>query len=393
MKKPFDARDRFFYASPYGPLRFKKKQLESFLPVARPGGNAEAVSQITYRDYLEAVRQFIEDHWEEFLAVLVARGVKDPMNNVESIDVIAEKHGGDYHPARIKVEAGGVAHSFAVNAALTPRGKERAEQDFNLLALFSERFPARFTPKAYFPGEVNFRTKSQETISGVMFMGEWLDGYHEFHLSKDPKTGALKTILWNSVQGHQLLSPEAGAKIFRQAAMILTYYYDTRTFAEIYPWHHAAGDFVANYSEQAVRVKLITLRQYAPRIVFVVHSPANHLEALIFFLANLTIRMRLDRLNGVGGIAWAGDCVVDETVSGFLAGMRAQIEDGIADDELLGRFVNAAKRMSLPELSRIFQAVIESYDDSAPDLPVILNHLADHIFSVYRALKELTSSR
>jgi hypothetical protein len=391
MKNHFAARERFLHSSPSGLVQFDEKRLESFLPLARPDGGNEALQRITYRVYLGAIRQFIHDHWEQFLEVLAGQGLKDA-RNIQSIDIISEKHGGDYHPARIRVQATDTRHSFAVNVALTPRGKQRVSQDFHLLASLRERFPAKFTPEVYFLGAVSVQAKNEKDLVIDLFMGEWLDGYHEFHLSVEPESGKTKTILWDLSRGYQFLSRDATTEIFRQAALILTSYYDTKTFAEVYPWHHAAGDFVVNYSDGVVDVKLITLRQYAPRLVFPEHSFRNRLTALMIFLANLTVRMRLDRLDGVGEVVWAGDHAVDGAISGFITGMKAQVATGTCNDMLLRQFIAETKRMSPVEVAEIFQMVTESYDEEAPDSPVILNHLADHIFEVYRLFQKLPSS-
>lgn len=391
MKNHFAARERFLHSSPSGLVQFDEKRLESFLPLARPDGSKEALHRVTYRVYLEAIRQFIHDNWEQFLEVLAGQGLKDA-TTIQSVDIIAEKHGGDYHPARIKVQAADSRHSVAVNVALTPRGNQRVSQDFHLLASLRERFPAKFTPEVYFLGEVNVQAEKEEHLVIVMFMGEWLDGYHEFHLSVEPESGKTGTILWDLNRGYQYLSRDTTAEIFRQAALILTSYYDTKAFAEVYPWHHAAGDFVVKYSEGDVDVKLITLRQYAPRMVFPEHSFRHRLMALKLFLANLTVRMRLDRLDGVGEIVWAGDYAVEGAISGFIEGMKAQVASGMCDDMLLRQFVEETQRMSPAEVAEIFQMVTESYDEEAPDSPVILDHLVDHIFEVYRMFQGLPSS-
>jgi hypothetical protein len=390
MKEHFAAQERFLYSSPTGLVQFDEKLLESFLPLARPDDRIEAAQRITYGVYLEAIRQFIHDHTEEFLEVLAGQGLKDA-KDIQSVDIIAEKHGGDYHPARIRVQAADSCHDFAVNVALTPRGRQRVSQDFGLLASFRKRFPAKFTPEAYFLSEVIVQAENQEDLVMVMFMGEWLDGYHEFHLSVEPESRKTRTILWDLNGGYQFLSRDPAAEIFRQAAVILTSFFDTETFAEVYPWHHAAGDFVVKYSQGVVDVKLITLRQYTPRMVFPEVSFRNRLTALMVFLANLTIRMRLDRLDGVGEIVWAGAHAVDGAIRGFLAGMEAQVAAGMCDATLLRQFTEEAKGMSPVELAEVFQMVIESYDDQASDSPVIRNHLADHIFEVYRVFQQLCS--
>jgi hypothetical protein len=388
MQRHFADKARFLYSSPGSLVEFDEKRLESYLPLTRPEGSKGPLQPIPYRLYLQAIRQFLRDHSEEFLEVLSGQGLED-LAQIQSIDIISEKHGSDFHPARIQVQTADARHCFAVNVALTPRGKERVSQDFHLLGSFRERFHAKFTPEAYFMGEVRLQPANVDDLVAVMFMAEWLEGYHEFHRSVDPESGSKGTVLWDLDQGHKVLSPDIQSEIFRKAALILTYYYDTKTFAEVYPWHHAAGDFVVKLPEGVVDVKLITLRQYAPRIVFPEGSSDNRSEALSMFLSNLTIRMRLDRLDGLGKIDWAGDHAVEATIRGFLAGMGAQIADGMCDDTFPVQFLQEMKRMSLSDLAEVFQTVIGSYDEKAPDLPVILDHLADHIFEVYRVIQQL----
>jgi hypothetical protein len=390
MRKHFAAQERFLYSSPGGLVQFDQKRLESFLPLVRPEGGEGAMQRITYRTYLEAISRFLHDHSEQFLGVLAGQGLKDPAI-IQLVDIISEKHGGDFHPAKIQVHTADAQHCFAVNVALTPRGKERVSQDFHLLASFHERFSAKFTPEAYFVGEVSLQTENGRDLVIAMFMAEWLGGYHEFHLSVDPESFTMGTVLWDMNQGYRFVSGHTASEIFRKAALILTYFYDTKTFAEVYPWHHAAGDFVVKDSEGDVDVKLITLRQYAPRIVFPKQSSGNRLKGLLIFLANLTIRMRLDRLDGVGEIAWAGDHAVDATIRGFLTGMGAQIADGMCEGTFVQKSLEEMRRMSPKDLAGIFQTVIESYDEKAPDLPVILDHLADHILEVYRVIQQLGS--
>ena len=112
-------------------------------------------------------------------------------------------------------------------------------------------------------------------------------------------------------QGYTFLSESQSEEIWRKAAYILTNFYDPKTFEEIFPWHHASGDFVASAVNEQLDLKLITIRQYGPRLEFHEYSPENQVTAMALFLANLTIRMRLDRLDGVGEIVWAPDYSVE----------------------------------------------------------------------------------
>ena len=222
-----------------------------------------------------------------------------------------------------------------------------------------------------------------------MFLGEWLDDYHEFHLSQEDHNGSPATILWDMNRGHIFLSEIEAAEVYRQVAFILTYYYDTRTFNEVYPWHHASGDFVVCRSGGTTRVKLITVRQYASRMVFEHKAPENVIEALLVFFVNLTLRMRLDRYDGIGPVAWAGGHCVQATLGGFLDALRTKIVERSCDRVLVQEFIRMAGGLSPTELVQIFQPAVEAYDPDAPDVPVVLDNLAEHIFLVYQAFQKL----
>jgi len=104
----------------------------------------------------------------------------------------------------------------------------------------------------------------------------------------------------DSERGHCFLSPGESGLIYHQASSILTCFYDVETFEEIFPWHHAAGDFVARRANGEMDLKLVAARQYAARVGFPEDSPQDRIMALVMFLTNLTVRMRLDRIDGVG---------------------------------------------------------------------------------------------
>jgi len=107
-------------------------------------------------------------------------------------------------------------------------------------------FPFSFVPKVYGTGEVF--TKDNHYIS--MFLGEWFEGFNEFHISRDPADGKNKIVVWDNQQSNFFLSADQIMELYRQATMILTSYYNIETFEQIFSWHHAAGDFVLKTSKQ-----------------------------------------------------------------------------------------------------------------------------------------------
>jgi hypothetical protein len=101
------------------------------------------------------------------------------------------------------------------------------------------------------------------------------------------------------------------------------------SFAQIAPWHHAAGDFIVRRREGEIDLWLITARGYEP---FPGFSPAEGMGpevGLMVFFLNLMLRIRLDRFDGVGAVAWFDDFAVEAAVTGFF--------EALADQEAAGR--------------------------------------------------------
>ena len=78
---------------------------------------------------------------------------------------------------------------------------------------------------------------------------DWFEGYHEFHISKDNE-GKQQLKLWDFDHGYKNLSQEQSFEIYKKASKILTLYYDLEDFSQIFPWHHAAGDFVVKIEDE-----------------------------------------------------------------------------------------------------------------------------------------------
>ncbi|MCK4727817.1 MAG: hypothetical protein KAT27_02745, partial [Desulfobacterales bacterium] len=206
-----------------------------------------------------------------------------------------------------------------------------------------------------------------------------------FHLSVDKEGGSRNLVLWDPEKNHCHLSRPQAWQIYSQAAKILTLYYDLETFEQIFPWHHAAGDFVVKARKKSIDVRLVTARQYATMLERSDGVSAH--EALLFFLLNLSIRMRLDRLDGVGAVAWADDHCVGATLEGFLEGLRVKQDKGFVDAGFVNGFLQHIQSLAKEDLSYRFHALIDACDQAAPDIPVIRCHLESHISKFHLALE------
>ena len=365
-----------------GPAPFTPMLLKSHVPLERPTGlNENELSSISYESYAGALKRFVIRQ-QDYLRQIVAANAYD--KKIEEIDLILEKHGPNYHPAHIVVNKD--VH-LVLNVALTERSQTLLKNEFGHFRYIQQKIGTDSIPKMYLLDSETVEASNGNSSRMLIMMGDWLEGFHEFHLSAETKSGFLRMLLWDMDLGYTFLSERQSEEIWRKAAYILTNFYDPKTFEEIFPWHHASGDFVASTVNEKLDLKLITIRQYGPRLEFHEYSPENQVTALTLFLANLSIRMRLDRLDGVGEIVWAPDFSVEPTLKGFMDALRRKIEDQKCDKRVIAAFLETLKRLSLSELTKIFQAVVESYDPEAPDFPIIHNNLADHIFSVYKAIQ------
>jgi hypothetical protein len=340
---------------------------------------------LSYGPYFRAIQDVISRDTYGPLVDATARQLTEhvSLTDIDEILIYGEKHGSDYHPARVEVTVNDACAAFVMNVAVTARGKDRLCREFDVLKHLNEKYDFSFLPQAYFQGEA-FCSAGQDRGSMLMFLADWFKGYHEFHLSIDENHGSQKLVVWDTVKGHHYLSPSQARQVYRQAAKMMTLYYDMETFEQIFPWHHGAGDFVVKTQDKSLDVRLVTARQYAPMLGRSQEISVH--EALLFFLLNLSVRMRLDRLDGVGPVAWADEGCVEATVSGFIEALWTREQQGIIDGNFVEGFLRFCRSLAKDDLFDGCHALIDACDPSAPDIPVIRGRLEGHVRKLHAAL-------
>jgi len=225
---------------------------------------------VTYGDYFYAIRSFLEKDEFKSITSAISQHLNQNIKSeeIQEIRIYLEKHGEFYHPARIETFINGSKILFVLNAAISSAGKGFIKREFEILNKLNNEFSFSFIPKVYSRGEICIKNKNVE-IS--MFLGEWFEGFNEFHISqnnyKQAKTdSSIKIVVWDHEKGNFFLSDDETLELYSEVAMILTCYYNAETFEQIFPWHHAAGDFVIKLQKNNVEMKLITVRQYAPML-------------------------------------------------------------------------------------------------------------------------------
>jgi hypothetical protein len=363
---------------------FPLNKPQSGKPLAPDTGNS-----LNYGDYFSAVRDFLRKNKFEIVLIALSNNLQRNVNleDIKEINLYLKKHGAFYHPAKVEIILEGLNISFVLNVAVSSAGKSYIQKEYRLLNKLNNDFPFSFVPEVYGEGRVS--TKDKQTF--YMFLGKWLEGFNEFHLSSNPSDEKNKIIVWDTEKGAYFLSAEQALELYRKAAMILTCYYNIETLEQIYPWHHAAGDFVIKRDNDTLQVKLVSVRQYASLFKENAAGKKNrsvdfYLEAMLVFFLNLSIRMRLDRLDGIGEIVWAYDVAVEGTILGCYDGLNLNPSGKGFSEPFVYLFQNHLLSCSQSELFDLSHTLVNRYDHRAPEVPIIKKNLQEHVRKLYETI-------
>lgn len=376
----------YFHSSDNSRQPFSDEMLEKSIYENRPCSSEGVLTSLSYRAYFRFISEFIISRWEQVVDILENES-KDQIRQIDSVEILAEKSGSDYYPASVRFATPTERLSFVANVATTSRGRSRLWMDFELLNYFHRKGDGIYLPRPYLISSEREFVNAESDDCMLMFLGQWLDGYHEFHLTRLKGQNDLSLVVWDMDNGLKLASASQAREIYRQTAFILTYYFELTDFREIFPWHHASGDFVVRL-EPTPDVKLVTVRQYSPRIQSEKDFELDVHEAALLFLCNLTIRNRVDRLDGVRDMAWGPHCSLDATVAGFFDCLKARENVGSVKAGFAAGLRSICERLDLIAWAQLFEGTLESFNRQAPDFDLIERNLPEHIFEVYRLFQK-----
>jgi len=345
---------------------------------------------VTYGEYFKAARRFLEK--DDFRAInsatLRRRKHTVKPESISSLDIHLEKHGPFYHPARIRVDFGETYLQCVLNVAVSDAGNRTIKREYTILEKLNADYPFRFLPETYHLDD-NFAgtepPRRQQNIS--MFLGEWFDGFHEFHISGKTADGRCITAVWDPSQGKVEMTADQALMLYQKAAMILTCYFNPETSEQIFPWFHAAGDFVVRIENGTPELKLVTVRQYGP---FVKNDDAglqDILEAMLAYLLNLTLWTRIDRLDGVGDLVWADKRAVKPTLTGFYEGLSLQTTIHPMIEPLSVAFRAYLSSQSETALYDLSSALVDTCHPDKPEVPLFRKHLKAHVAHLHTIVK------
>jgi hypothetical protein len=349
---------------------------------------------INHGDYFTAARNFLERDRFATITHLVSQHLNRKIlsQEIKEIRIFLDKHGEFYHPSKIETVLQAVKISFVLNVAVTDVGKQCAQREYRLLKKLNAQYPDSFVPKVCAQGSVFIK---MDQVEIRMFLGEWFEGFNEFHISLDPDDKKYKIMVWDHEHGNFFLTPYQTMELYRQAAKILTYYYNVETFEQIFSWHHAAGDFVLTCQKGDIELKLVTVRQYRSMYENTITPESIEpdseliLEALLVFFLNMTIKMRIDRLDGVGDIVWSDDVAIKGILKGFFEALALKPEFGVFEEHLSHCFRQHLLSCCRADFFDLNHAIVHTYPSQAPEVPVIQQHLEKHVEDLYNSIRQL----
>ena len=349
---------------------------------------------LTVKDYFDAVRAFILHVQGRPLESIFEDkpGLRACFKDVQKIRIRSEKHGVLYHLMSVELFSQGPPVKCSVSTAISEKGKEWLNREFEVLTELHRLSHFSYLPRTYYKEEVPCHSgKSTESLS--MMLSEWFEDYHEWHFSEDIDAGGHKICIWDSLHGSRFASPEQSFSILKQIARILTFYYEPDTFRQIYPWHHAAGDFIVKIAGDRVDVKLTTARKYESFMDDFSTEKANPVIAILYFFMNLTIRIRLDRLDGVGEMYWAEEFSVVAATSGFFDAVNRMVSAGRLPMDHGKDLLFLLKSFTLEELKKLFDSLLVLYHQEDPvEFEMIRMNLKSHVALLHRTLQEFSLS-
>jgi hypothetical protein len=368
------------------PLPSKRSDLKSL-----HGGGDKGVT--TIGDYFIAARLFFEKSGLNLIADAFRRRFKKKITpaQLEHISIVLLKHGEFYHPSRIEACIQDKRMFFVLNAAISRTGRIHIRDEYRNLKKLNLEFPLTVLPQVYGCDQVEI--PKNRTV--VMFLGQWFENYDEFHISRDPSDHKKKIVIWDTKGGNDFLTAAQSLDLYTQAAWILTNYFNLETFEQINSWHHAAGDFIVSRDNNEIDLKLISVRRYASRFKpFDTGTNTGHdveliLQALLLFFLSLSVKMRLDRLDGVGEIVWADDIAVQGTLIGFLNALDLKPRIPSLPDTVLQSFFHYLAMCSKSDLLDITATILSTFPADSPEIDVIRLHLGRHIDALHQCIHQL----
>ncbi|MEJ5348140.1 MAG: hypothetical protein WHS46_05590 [Desulfosoma sp.] len=286
-----------------------------------PTGLTSDAPSMNYTQYFEALREALQKNgWKPLCESLeTLTGTSWTSKGISRVRIDSVKHGALYHVAKIEVQANDQIYAFVMNSAMHPQRQKALEREWKTLQWLANTPVAPYVPRCLYVGQGVWHDDQAAIWPFGFFLATWFEGFYEWHMEKGDDGTAATIRVWDESSSGTVLSSTQTAELMEQASYLLTLALDRKDFFQIYPWHHAAGDFVVAVDDRGLSVRLISARN---RAVLMPSGPLFHerFSALAAFFFVLTFRMRVDRHRGTEDLVWASAQWLEPVVRGFLRG-------------------------------------------------------------------------
>ncbi|ROQ93438.1 hypothetical protein [Desulfosoma caldarium] len=351
-----------------------------------PTGLTLDAPSMTYAQYFRALEEALQQNALEPLrrSLEVLTGMPVLAKWIRQVRIDSVKHGALYHVAKITVSLDGRNHTFVLNSAMHLHRQKALQREWHTLQSLVQTPVGPYVPQALYLGRGHWHDESAEARPFGFFLGRWFEGFHEWHMEKGPDGCGETVRVWDDSPKGTVLTPRQTAQLMEQAAYILTLALDRESYLQVYPWHHAAGDFVVAVDQDKVAVRLISARN---RTVFMPPGSQDHerLSAVAAFFFMLSFRMRVDRHQGVGDLVWASAPWLRAVVRGFFRGWT----DAALDQEPLTaqQIFTTFQSFDAEDWEAVGSVLQDHLVVDAEEAPLVLRHLEEHARDLEKALR------
>ncbi len=379
----------FLFSSPEGDIPLDPEDLSRPFLITPE----KAHPHLTLGDYFDTVKACLLKDRGDFLkrALKGASRGDFRLEDVRKIQIRSEKHGILYHLASVEVFMVETRVKFTLSTAISQEGMECMVSEHHILDRLNRNSEFSYLPEIYGLRKMTHLTAQGKTEEMVMLAARWFEDYHEWHMAVDPVDGRRKIKIWDLRRGPRYASFTEAFRIIEECSRILALYYGHGDFRGIGAWHHAAGDFIVKcHKNGGLDVRLTTVRKYEPVMSSFQEKDINPLIALIYFFLGTTIRMRLDRLDGVGETVWLDDFAVSAAVKGFFEGLhqRETKGDGVIPVQV-ANLLSLLQSFDRLEFDQVFEPLLAHYAaQDSNDMDLISARSADHISFLRQALQD-----
>ena len=380
----------YLFSSPEGDISLDPEDLSRPFLVAPE----KAHPHLTLGDYFDTLRNCILEDEGKLLKRVLKNASHNNFNleEIQKLQIRSEKHGVLYHLASVEVITTEIPVKFTLSTAISQKGQDCILREHDILHRLNRQTQFSFLPRIYGIRKMTCHTNGGKSEEMVILAAQWFEDYHEWHVATDSLDHRQKIEIWDLKRGPRYASAEEASLIIEECSKILACYYDYENFNHIGAWHHAAGDFIVQCprGDGKPEVKLTTVRTYAPLMSAFSGKNVDPTTAILYFFLDTTVRMRLDRLDGVGETVWLDDFAVSATVKGLFEGLRLREKNGngtaaVRTDALLSLMQSFDK----PEFAQIFDPLLAHYAaQDSNDMELISAHMADHISFLRQALQD-----